>query len=326
MSDWLTVLLIIGAMFMVIVVGWEARRRKMLTAETTSTLSRLVVDLTIPALVFTQMLRTVDRPSLATNWYIPLLGAGIIAVSLLVALPFAPLFTNRASRPTFLFLIAVANWIYLPLPIVEALYGADGVRAVLLMNVGAQMILWTLGVWTLRGGKPDLESLKNLILNPGLIATALGIALALLVPNTASWFTPDGMKSVNPVLMAMLMVGSLTIPLSLLVTGAQLGGLDLSDHRPSPPLNGVVLLRLLLAPAIVIGLVWFVDMLGFALPEVPRMVTYIIASMPVAISCSIFTERFGGDTPLAARAIFLTTLLSIVTVPAIFFLVTRWHI
>ncbi|HOS44261.1 MAG TPA: AEC family transporter [Armatimonadota bacterium] len=325
MADWLTVLLIIGAMFMVIVVGWEARRRALLTAETTSTLSRLVVDLTIPALVFTQMLRTVDGPALRTNWYVPLLGAGIIAVSLAVALPFASLFTPRASRPTFLFLIAVANWIYLPLPIVEALYGAEGVRAVLLMNVGAQLVLWTLGVWTLRGGKPDLESLKNLALNPGLIATAVGIALALLVPNTASWFTSDGAKSANPVLMAMLMVGSLTIPLSLLVTGAQLGGLDLSDHRPSPALNGVVLLRLLLAPAVVIGLVWLAGMLGLALPTVPRMVTYLIASMPVAISCSIFTERFGGDTPLAARAIFLTTLLSIATVPAIFFLVTRWN-
>jgi predicted permease len=50
----------IAAMFLVIVVGWMARRRGFLAAEFTATLSRLVVDVAFPALVFTQLLRTVD--------------------------------------------------------------------------------------------------------------------------------------------------------------------------------------------------------------------------------------------------------------------------
>ena len=33
-------------------------------------------------------------------------------------------------------------------------------------------------------------------------------------------------------------------------------------------------------------------------------------------------ERYGGDTSLAAQAIFLTTLFSLVTVPALFYLVS----
>ncbi len=326
MAGSLTVLLIICAMFLVILVGWLARRYRLLTAETTSSLSRFVVDITIPALIVTQMLRTVDGPKLAANWFTLLLGGGIIFVSLLVAYACSPLFTNRDIRPTFLFLVAVANWIYLPLPIAEALYQEDGVRAVLLMNVGAQLVLWTLGVWTLRGGKPDLRSLKELVTNPGLIATAVGILIAVLAPNTAGWFTAGGTKSDNPLLMALLMVGSLTIPLSLLVTGAQLGGLDISDHRPSRALTGVVITRLLLAPAVSIGLIWLLARAGFVIPLVPRMITILIASMPVAISCSIFTERFGGDTPLAARAIFLTTLFSIATVPAIYLLAQWWKL
>ena len=121
----------------------------------------------------------------------------------------------------------------------------------------------------------------------------------------------------------MLLIGGLTIPLSLVVTGAQLGGLDLSDHRPSATLTGVTLTRLLLAPAVTIALIWLVWRSGFAIPEEARMVAYLIAAMPVAISCSIFTDRFGGDTSLAARAIFATTLFSIVTVPAIFYIIQR---
>lgn len=59
------------------------------------------------------------------------------------------------------------------------------------------------------------------------------------------------------------------------------------------------------------GLGW----LGWSIPEVPRRVALLIAAMPVAVTCGIITERYGGDTELAARGIFATTLVSLVTVP-----------
>ena len=46
--------------------------------------------------------------------------------------------------------------------------------------------------------------------------------------------------------------------------------------------------------------------------------------MPVAISCSVMAERYGGDVPLAAQGIFYSTLFSLLTVPAMFFLIQRF--
>lgn len=334
MSDtkWLIVLLNIAAMFVVILIGWVARRRSFLTAETTRTLSRFVVDITIPAMVLTSMLRTVDPRAMTDNWFLPLIGGGILIVSLLVGLVFMPLFSRKDQRSTFVFLVAIANWIYLPLPIAKALYGDAGERAVLLFNVGAQIVLWTLGIWVLRRGKPDWATLRNLLTNPGLVATAAGILLALLVPVARTLENADTLSLGAPALIgkmlvsALVIVGGLTIPLSLVVTGAQLGGLDLSDHRPSRTMTGVIISRLLLAPAAVVALIWLINRLGATIAEVPRMVAYIIACMPVAVSCSMFTERFGGDTSLAARAIFYTTLLSIITVPALFYAMQWLHL
>jgi predicted permease len=54
------------------------------------------------------------------------------------------------------------------------------------------------------------------------------------------------------------------------------------------------------------------------------MIIYLIAAMPVAISCSVMTERFSGDTPLAAEGIFYSTFFSLLTMPAIFFLIQRF--
>ena len=121
----------------------------------------------------------------------------------------------------------------------------------------------------------------------------------------------------------MAMVGSMTIPVSLLAIGAQLGDLKLHVHRPSRTLWGVLFARLVVGPAIT-GLVgWAVLNAGMTLPEVPRMIGYLIATMPVAISCSMFTERFGGDVSLSAQGILYSTFFGLLTVPAMFFLIQR---
>ncbi|HTV62766.1 MAG TPA: hypothetical protein VMH30_09380, partial [Verrucomicrobiae bacterium] len=64
--------------------------------------------------------------------------------------------------------------------------------------------------------------------------------------------------------------------------------------------------------------------MGVTIPEETRLIGYLIAAMPVAISCSVMTERLSGDTTLAAEGIFYSTFFSLLTVPAIFFLVQRF--
>lgn len=322
------VLVKIAAMFLVIVVGWLARRRGFLAAEFTATLSRLVVDVAFPALVFTQMLRTVNVEALRAEWFSPLLAALIVFGAYFVGLAVSPLFCGPAQRKTLIFLVTIPNWVFLPLPIAEALYGAAGVRTVLLCNAGAQLVLWSFGVWILHGS--IRQALRNLLTNTGLWATALGIVLALLFPAareletiTAASASLGGMLG-GALVQALAMVGSLTIPLSLLTIGAQLGELTIAVHRFPRPLWGVILARLILAPAVILALGYAAIRAGVRIPDTPRMVCYLIATMPVAISCSVMTERYGGDATLAAEGIFYTTLFSLLTVPALFWLIQQF--
>jgi predicted permease len=329
MADWQTVLVKITAMFLVILVGWAVRRRGYLAADTTRVLSLFVVDVALPALVFTQMLRTVTLASLREGWFAPLLIGVLIVIAYVAGLLVAPLFSNREQKNTFVFLAAIPNWIFLPLPIVETMYGDAGVRTLLLDNVGAQLMLWTFGVWVLHEGVTAREAWRNIATNPGLIATALGIMVVLLVPSSRDWETA-AMISQSPlrigasaVVQALAMVGSMTVPVSLLAIGAQLGNLELHAHRPSRALWGVLFARLIVGPLLTGAVGWLVLKAGVTVPEVPRMVGYLIATMPVAISCSMFTERFGGDVSLGAQGIFYSTFFSLVTVPVIFFLIQR---
>jgi predicted permease len=324
------VFLKITAMFLVILGGWLARRRGFLAADFTATLSRLVVDIAFPALVFTQMLRTVDAASLRVGWQAPLLCGLVIIAAYFVGLLVAPVFSGNAQRNTFIFLVAVPNWIFLPLPIVQALYGDTGVRTVLLCNAGAQVVLWSFGVWILQG--TICQAMKHLLTNIGLWATAAGILVALLLPAARNLETIDpaavplGMMLPGALVQALAMVGSLTIPMSLLAIGAQLGELTIAIHRFPKVLWGVLLSRLLFAPLVTVAIGFALMRMGFVIPEETRMIMYLIAVMPVAISCSVMAERFHGDVTLAAEGIFYSTFFSLLTVPAIFFLIQRFEL
>ena len=109
--------------------------------------------------------------------------------------------------------------------------------------------------------------------------------------------------------------------MSLLITGVQLGGLTREELAPSRAVAGAVLGRQVLAPVAVVLLVTLAARAGFSMAETPRVVGYLVASMPIAVSCAIFAERYGGDALLAPRAIFYSTLTGIVTVPLVFWLV-----
>ena len=322
------VFLKITAMFLVIVGGWLARRRGFLAADFTATLSRLVVDVAFPALVFTQMLRTVDAAALRDGWIGPVASGLLIVIAYFAGLLVSPMFSGKLQRNTFIFLVAIPNWVFLPLPIVQALYGDSGVRTVLLCNAGAQLILWSFGVWILHG--TVRQAMKNLLTNTGLWATALGIGVALLFPAARDLETvnpaalPPGMMLPGALVQALAMVGSLTIPMSLLAIGAQLGELTIAVHRFPKVLWGVLLARLLLAPLVTVAIGFALMKMGAVIPTETRMIIYLIATMPVAISCSVMAERFHGDVTLAAEGIFYSTFFSLLTVPAIFFLIQRF--
>ena len=183
MSDFLVVLLKIASMFLIMALGWVARRRAYITDEACQVLSRLLVDMIFPALVFTQMLRTVDPQVLREGWFVPILGAAVIVIAKVVGQLGMPLFRHKGAIATAVFLVAMPNWVFFPLPIVEKLFGDAGVRDVLLCNVGAQLMLWTIGIWTLRGTMARKMAFKELAMNHGLAATVAGIVASVAMPG-----------------------------------------------------------------------------------------------------------------------------------------------
>jgi predicted permease len=307
------ILQVSAQMFLVILVGWLARRRGYLSAESTAALGRLIIDVAFPALIFVQVLRTMDAALLRAEWYVPLLGAAFIVAGQLVGDVLARFFAEPRLRPTLIFVVALTNWVFLPLPIAQALYGDAGTQAVLLMNVGAQTLLWTLCVWRLARHSPEKPDVRQVLLNPGLIATVASLALVLAGAHVAT----SEQVVVKTLFAAGSMVATLTVPLSMLVTGSQLAHAAERGLRLTRPVVAAMTGRLVLTPLLLAVVLLLAQKFGAQMAPVPVHVACLIAGMPAAVSCGAFAERFGGDVELATRVVFFSTVVALVTLPAL---------
>lgn len=303
------------SMFLVVAVGWLARRRGLVTLAAVQALGRLVIDVAFPALVFTSFWRTVDVSVLRDRWFVPVSGFAVIALGQGIGRLLAPRVATEPQRPTVAFLVAVANWIFLPLPLAQALYGLPGVQTVLLLNIGAQLALWTVSVPALRGRVAG-QGLLAPLANPGLVASLLGLGLAAVAPGR-TWLEGEagvGLGLLRATVQGLTMLGDLTVPLSLLVTGAQLADTDVRAPVGRRALAGVLLGRLVLVPAVVLACLAALQGLGVPMPPVVAGVVLLVAAMPCAVSCGPFVQRFGGDGILTAQAVFWSTLLGLLLV------------
>lgn len=116
------------------------------------------------------------------------------------------------------------------------------------------------------------------------------------------------------------LLGQATIPISLIVTGAQIAAATMVQNRPAKALTGILLNRLALAPVLCIAMLWGFDYLLPVLSDAQLCVIAIVLVMPVSVTSTVITETMNQDTSLAAQAVLYTTLASILTVPAMFVL------
>jgi predicted permease len=298
------VLTTVLAVLAVMAVGAALRRLRVVEEAGAKAMARIVADVAFPALCFEGLVRS-DAATLRSGVAIVSMGFLTLALASGVGVAIARAVPER-SRPTAVFAIAIGNWIFLPLPVAEALFGASGTTAVLLHNVGAQLFLWTAGIVILRRGRFDASAARAIASSPGLWATLAGIVVASVGASA-----PD-LGIVGVLRDALHAIASLTIPLVSLAIGAQLAAPAAATETRS--VLAVVFGRMLAAPLVVSIAIELTRSLH-RLPHDARMTEHLIAAMPVSLSAAALVERYDGDVPLVSRAILVTTLLSAVTAP-----------
>ena len=311
----LAIVLRILATFLMIGVGFLARRKGQITNETTRQLSHLLTTFFYPALIFTSMTRNFDLPGLGKYWILPVGGFTIMLTGFALGVIIEK-YIHRPAAGTenaFLFQCTINNYSFLPLPIALMLWGEAGVAGIIFSSLGSELALWTLGLFAISGRRMNAANLKRMI-SPPLITIAASIGWILLRDTLpASIMNPVTLPALRntseAALDAMRMLGSATIPIAMVMAGSRMAGLH-PEHLFSIDKSIVTGLRLLVVPALVTVVLMLLPVSG----EIRRTLL-LVATMPSAVASVIFAELYNEDAEFAAACILLTHILCIPTIP-----------
>ncbi len=292
------------ALFLVMVVGHLARRVLLPDPNIWSAGEKISYYLLVPALLIETLakakLSSVPVGSIATA----LLTANLTMASLLLLMrrPLEAKFGINGPSFTSIFQGSLRWNAFVALAMAGNLYGEAGVTLASVVMAVLIPVLNVQCVWVLRlyGSGQGGSLLRGLATNPFIVGIAVGLALNF-----------SGLTLPAPVMSALNMIGSGALGLGLLLVGA---GLQLEDlRRPNVALMLGVGLRLVLLPAIG-GLA----ALALGLTGTAVAVVVICLAVPSASACYVLARQMGGDAPLMAAILTAQTLVSFLTLPALF--------
>lgn len=289
-------------MVLLLAVGVTAAKAGLVDEQTNRRLSRYTLAIPQSAMILNSALNL--QMEMTVGKVLEVLGLGLLMHGLLLALSFLLPRVFRAGeedRGLYSFLITFGNTAYMGMPLAGAIYGSDAVFYAALVCLPFNLLVFTVGVRMISGGKNGGGFDWHAFISPAMISSAAAIVLVFL---PVSWPVPvrDAVSS----------LGGVVLPLSMTIVGASLGAQRLRDVFRDWRAYAVAPVRLLLAPV----LLWAVMRL-FVHDSMLLGVITLLAGMPAAALSVMLSIRYGRSEALATRAVILTTVLSVGTIPLI---------
>ncbi|MDD6651676.1 MAG: AEC family transporter [Eggerthellales bacterium] len=297
--------------------GFIARKKRLMNDDLDARLSSLVMTFCFPCLIVDSVLANQNIPG--PEVILPLFGYSfaIYLVSSALAYGFFKI-VYKGPRPSvhriYAFTMAFGNMGFFGFPIVQALFGSDALLLAAIYNTPYSLFLFSVGLLFVANTneasdgsskKLDTKAFMKCFFSPVMIASYAAIVLALL------HITDSG-----PVETAMSMLGSATVPMALLVTGSSLAKFPLKDMLNDGWAYLAAFMRLIGIPLVV----FFV--FGLIIPDKNLLaVVVILAATPAATAGVLMCVNNNGDLKTMTRCTFLTTALSLMTIPLMALLV-----
>ncbi|MBQ4266030.1 MAG: AEC family transporter [Clostridia bacterium] len=187
---------------------------------------------------------------------------------------------------------------FLGLPIIGGVFGAMGTLLTSVALIPQRVVMWSAGLslFTHTDGK---SVLKKLATHPCIIAVLIGFALLLSGNPALPGFVQKALSGAS---------GSTTC-MSMLVIGSILAGAEHIDLKDGM-MWWFTLVRLILLPLLVFFLLSLLP-----IDRTVRGVMVLISGMPAGSTTAILAARYDGDAPYASCLVFVSTLLSLATLP-----------
>lgn len=286
-------------LFIIVILGYLLRKLNYFGGNFDKKLSALIIDVTCPLLILSSVMgdELPDRKLI-----LPLIGVGFATYILLCVLAFTVprLITKDTMAQGMIgFAMMFGNVGFIGYPIVASIFGHQAIFYAALLNMPNTFFIFTAGVMLVKGERSRGSFNWKMFLSPMMLSAYIAtiiVAFGIHVPHLIG----------NPV----TMIGNITVPGSLLVIGSSLSEIKFGNMLRDYRVYVTSLFRLVLIPLGLYGV--------FRLCHVNELVNEIntvVIAMPVAAFGVMFCMRYNRDEKLMTELTFVTTVLSVITIP-----------
>lgn len=296
----ITVFSQVSVLMLMIAVGYISAKAGIMTEAGAACCTDIALIIATPCVIIKSLIREYD-PKIMKSMLLAF-GLTLLVQALMITLGTLILRSKDLSRRrTLRFGSVFANCGFMSLPLQEVMLGADGTLYGSAYVIMFNLVVWSYGVYLISGDKSYIKP-KKLFLNPGIAGLVIGIIIFVFsvpVPKIIS-------STVN-------YLAAIYTPLPMLIIGYHLSKTNVLKAFKDFKCIAAVILRLLVYPTVSLGVLYLLGIRGTLLVSV-----VISVSAPVAAVTTMFSTKFGGgDTALSVDMVSLSTVLSLVTMPAV---------
>lgn len=287
-------------LFALIFIGYIAMKIHFLPNNANKVIADLVVNITCPATTLYAVATSSHAMSNKTVFGI----LGITALTFAGLILLATLFTKVLGLKgpqggVYRFMLVFSNCGFLGFPVVQALFGGDAVFIASIYNLIFQLLCFTYGVNQVAANSGTRNFSPKMLYTPMVITSVLALIFYLAdVPFHST--VVDVLETLDQI----------TGPASMLVIGCALAAYPLKQIFGRWQVYVFCVLRLVGIPLLVWGILRL-----FITDQLILGVMVVLSALPAATNTALLCAKYGGDESTAASGLFVSTLLSMVTLP-----------
>lgn len=297
--------------------GFILVKAKLITPQQSGILSKLLMYVGMPFLILASTINNIvfDSNLITMIGVVAIIGTVYTFIMYFVSKPLTCMETKDKTRGMMQFAEVFSNNGFLGIPLAMAVFGASSkaLMVVIILNIITNICIYTLGVYLISRDKSTI-SLKKAFLNPVLIAFVIGIVFNLLkvkdyVPEVSTFSTH---------------FSNIVTPISMTILGMKMGDVKFSSIFKTWKMYYVSALKLIVFPVVIVAVLFILKtVLSISVLSVDVILGVFVAfAMPTAGLSSALSDRYNGDTESAVIFTLGSTILSILTIPILYFIVS----
>lgn len=298
-------------MFLCLLVGFVLRKTKSAPENSASVLSKLELNVFLPAQVLYTFITNCTVESIASQYKTVLYSCAAMVFALCIGIPLAKLFSrDKYQRKIYQYGLIFANFGFLGNAIVPQIMGEAGLYAYMLFTLPINVVLYGWAINTLvPEGQGKKKSLLRSFLNPTFVALIVGMVLGLL--GAGQWLPEFALTATKN-------LSGCMGPVAMILTGFVIGGYHIPSLLKNKRVYLMTLLRLFILPAAHLGLLWLLKADAMTM----KVALFAFASA-LGLNTVVIPAAYDGDTTTGASMAMISHVCCVVTIPVLYALLLQ---